>query len=104
MLGGRTVVRSQALRRIVAALVAELAGVSSRAVRTRLADSRGALTVSIASPLSVVGMRVAGTVVEQATLIAETVSSRLDMLTGRSVSRVDVRFFELRRPQAGRVR
>ncbi len=102
---GRTTVRPQALRHLVEAVVAEEAGVPATLVRASLADDRGELAVSVTAPvdLTVPGEH-ARTLVERASSIAETVRTRVDAMSGRSVDRVDVRFSGVRRSRERRVK
>ncbi len=102
---GRTTIRPVAIRRIAEAVAAEVAGVPASAVRAELADARGVLTVRVTTPVALeasTGAR--GTLVERAAALVETVASRLDALTGRSVGRVDVRFSGVRHAEERRVR
>ena len=90
---GVTVIEARALRRFAEAVTAELMDVRASDVSVELADARGALAVSLATPFHAEPSRgIRGTLVERAATISDVLVERLATSAGRTVGRVDVRF------------
>jgi len=101
---GRTVIRPQAIRRLVEAVAADIAGVPAGRVSAALGDERGALVVRVSTPFELgPAASGGGSLVDRAGKLAAAVTSRLDDLAGRSVRRVDVRITGAQRSDKRRV-
>ncbi|RFA23348.1 hypothetical protein [Subtercola boreus] len=99
---GRTRVTAKALNRVIAAVAAEALGVDASSVSIDLADSAGALTVTVRSPLRVVSLgrvqddrgivaRTGGTLLERAAVAQTEIRRRASDLSGSNISTVTVR-------------
>ncbi len=98
---GRVAIRPQALSSLVTAIVAEAAEVPASRATAVLQDQRGALAVRATLPARVDGVT---TLVERAERIRDHVTWGLAQLADRTVSTVEVRFADVIRDEAGRVR
>lgn len=97
---GRTRISSQALTRVVEAIVADVFGVPVQNLKARLRDQQGQLWVSVAVPTTVPPLRQIGNIsdvgdegslYDRADAGRQRIIDRTHLLTGYVVGRVDIR-------------
>lgn len=101
---GRTRVTSRALSRVVSAVTAEALGVQAKQVGVELRDERGALAVSVSSPVPLLTLRTArldgggflarsgGSLLDRSEHAQQVLRERVHALTGSTVGPITVRF------------
>ncbi|GAB3122445.1 hypothetical protein HNR05_001288 [Leifsonia psychrotolerans] len=112
---GRNRITARALRAVAAAAVAETLNVAGRAVSADLADDHGKLAVTVRAAIPVVSLAAiqrnpralelsGGTLLERCERAQRQTKERVEQLTGRRVSRVDIRVTNARIEGEERVR
>lgn len=112
---GRTRITSRALNRVVSAVTAEELGVDARKVSVELEDHGGALALTVRAPIHVISLvramddpssiaRAGGSVLDRAAQAQENIRSRVQLMTGSSISRVVLRITSAEIKQERRVR
>ncbi|MCU1530362.1 MAG: hypothetical protein JWP75_4125 [Frondihabitans sp.] len=92
---GHVSVAARVLQKVGSAIVAESLAVETRAVRVEARDDEGRLALRIATPISVPVLSAdvvapSGGVLGTIRTLQGTVTRRMNEITGRAVSRVDV--------------
>ncbi len=114
-LAGRNRITERALRRVTVAVAAESLHVEGRFVSAELADEDGMLAVSVRAALPVASVaaieaspslleRTGGNLLERCERAQRQTKERVEQLTGRRVSRVDIRLTDARMQEPERVR
>jgi hypothetical protein len=105
---GRTDVTSRALENAVGAIAADELGVARRDVRVSLSDESGSLAVALVSPASLPSLVVRSAprstgLLSSAQSARVRIQDRVLATTGRTVSRVSIRFDRALIPERRRV-
>lgn len=110
---GHTSISSQALTRVVEAIVADVFGVPVQNLKARLRDQQGQLWVSVAVPMTVPPLRQiggipdvggGGSLYDRADAGRQRIIDRTRLLTGYVVGRVDIRLMGRPASQQGKLR
>lgn len=111
---GRTRITAKALEHVAVNIAAESLGVPAGRVKVELADDRGALALTVTSPIRALPLsrvpaapeapqRSGGSIVERVSTATATIAARVEQLAGSNVSRVSIRVSGLLIDQEGRV-
>ncbi|QNE45399.1 hypothetical protein F1C15_15610 (plasmid) [Frigoribacterium sp. NBH87] len=98
---GRTKIAPRALDRVVSAVTADTLGVTAKNVSVDLADDGGSLSLTVSTPIRVPSLdrvqngddvvaRTGGSVLDRAKAAQETIRTRVQALTGSTITRVIV--------------
>ncbi|KQQ05290.1 MULTISPECIES: hypothetical protein [unclassified Rathayibacter] len=88
---GTVTLSVRSIERTALAIVHEELGVDVSAIRVRLSDDDGGLALSVSTPVVLADAATAGTVLDRLHRDRTRIAARMQALTGRSVSRVDIR-------------
>jgi hypothetical protein len=96
---GTVTISVRSLERMAVAIVHEELGVEVSAIRVRLSDDSGGLALAVTAPVVTEGLGAAeGSLLDRLHRDRATIASRMGALTGRTVSRVDIRVTGTRTP------
>ncbi|QHC59820.1 hypothetical protein [Rathayibacter sp. VKM Ac-2760] len=96
---GTVTITVRSIERMAVAIVHEELGVEVSAIRVRLSDDSGGLALAVTAP-AVLDPDAEGTVLDRLHRDRARIASRMGALTGRTVSRVDIRVTGTRTPTA----
>ncbi|MCJ1699095.1 hypothetical protein MT356_05115 [Rathayibacter festucae] len=96
---GTVTISVRSLERMAVAVVHEELGVEVSAIRVRLSDDSGGLALAVSAPVLTEGASTAeGSLLDRLHRDRAAIASRMGALTGRTVSRVDIRVTGTRTP------
>ncbi|AZZ56135.1 hypothetical protein [Rathayibacter iranicus] len=87
---GTVTITTRSLERAAVAIVHEELGVEVSAIRVRLSDDRGGLALAVTAPV-VLEQETGDSLLDRLHRDRSRIASRMQVLTGRTVTRVDVR-------------
>lgn len=100
---GTVSISVRSIERTALAIVHEELGVEVSAIRVRLSDDHGGLALAVTAPVVAEPGAAGGTLLDRLHRDRATIASRMHALTGRTVTRVDIRVSGTRTKSTRRV-